>query len=64
MNDKRKTNNSIIWQSKADWRNPDWKYTPAAATDISKTIARVKREIRELQEKLPDRVVELKRSVK
>jgi len=35
------------WKSKADWRDPSWKYVPAAATDISKTIARVKRELKE-----------------
>lgn len=64
MKEKEKTSNSISWQSKADWRNPNWKYTKAAATDISKTIARIKREMKELQEKAPDRVVHLKRAVK
>lgn len=39
------------WKSKADWKNPSWKYIPASATDISKTIARVKREMKELAEK-------------
>ena len=39
------------WKSKASLENPDWKYTPTAATDVSKTIARVRREMKELAEK-------------
>jgi hypothetical protein len=35
------------WKSKADWRDPSWKYVPAASTDISKTIARIRRELKE-----------------
>ncbi len=38
------------WKSKADWRNNNWKYTSAAATDVSKTIARVKKEMKDLAE--------------
>lgn len=38
------------WQSKATWKNRHWKYVNAASTDISKTIARVKREMKELAE--------------
>lgn len=38
------------WKSKADWKDRNWKYTKAASTDIAKTIARVKREIKELAE--------------
>ena len=34
-----------MWQSKADWKNPNWKYIPAAQTDVAKTIARVRREM-------------------
>ena len=39
------------WQSKANWKDRNWKYVGAAATDISRTIARVKREMKELAEK-------------
>jgi hypothetical protein len=52
------------WKSKADWKNPNWKYTPAAATDVAKTIARIKREMKELAEQKPRQVVQLKKSVK
>lgn len=38
------------WQSKADWKDRNWKYVAASKTDISKTIARVKRELKELAE--------------
>lgn len=38
------------WESKATWKNRNWKYVNAAGTDISKTIARVKREMKELAE--------------
>lgn len=38
------------WESKATWKNRSWKYVNAASTDISKTIARVKREMKELAE--------------
>jgi hypothetical protein len=54
------------WKSKADWRDPSWKYVPAAATDISKTIARVKRELKEqakeAQEHRTIKVVNLKKA--
>lgn len=42
------------WKSKANWKDRKWKYKNSASTDISKTIARVKREMAELaeQEKL------------
>jgi hypothetical protein len=52
------------WKSKASWKNPDWKYVPSAATDVSKTIARVRREMRELQEQAPRQVVQLKKVAK
>lgn len=39
------------WNSKADWKNRNWKYVNAASTDVTKTIARVKREMKELAEK-------------
>lgn len=39
------------WKSKADWKNRNWKYVNAAGTDITKTIARVKREMKEAAEK-------------
>lgn len=39
------------WESKATWKNRNWKYVNAASTDITKTIARVKREMKELAEK-------------
>jgi hypothetical protein len=52
------------WQSKASWKNPQWKYTNAAATDITKTIARVKREMKEAEEQKPKRVVQLKKVAK
>lgn len=39
------------WESKANWKDRSWKYTPASATDVSRTIARIKREMKELQQK-------------
>jgi flagellar motor switch/type III secretory pathway protein FliN len=45
------------WKSKADWRDPKWKYIPAAATDVSKTIARVRREMKELAGSQPQKVI-------
>lgn len=59
---KKDTTNSG-WKSKADYRNPDWKYKRSVETDISKTIARVRKEMEALQQQ-PQRVVELKRAVK
>lgn len=38
------------WESKATWKDRNWKYVAAAKTDISRTIARVKREMKELAE--------------
>jgi hypothetical protein len=52
------------WKSKADWKNPDWKYVPASQTDVAKTIARIKREMKELAEQKPRQVVQLKKSIK
>ena len=39
------------WKSKATWKDRKWKYVNAASTDISKTIARVKKEMSEAAEK-------------
>lgn len=54
------------WKSKANWKDPNWKYTPAAATDISKTIAKIKREMKEQakqeEEKKALRVVTIKKA--
>lgn len=36
------------WVSKANWQNRNWKYVNAASTDITKTIARVRKEMKEL----------------
>lgn len=44
------------WESKADWKNRSWKYVNAASTDVSKTIARIKREMKELAEKQREEV--------
>lgn len=33
------------WTTKASWRNLDWKYVNAAATDVSRTFDRVRREM-------------------
>lgn len=38
------------WKSKANWKDRKWKYKNSASTDISKTIARVKREMEALAE--------------
>lgn len=38
------------WESKADWKDRNWKYVTASKTDISKTIARIKREMKEIAE--------------
>jgi hypothetical protein len=54
------------WKPKANWKDPSWKYVPAASTDISKTIARIKRELkeqaREAQEQRTMKVVNLKKA--
>lgn len=34
------------WQSKASIDNRSWKYTPALFTNVSKTIARVQKEMK------------------
>ena len=52
------------WKSKADWKDPSWKYTPAAATDVAKTIARIKREMKEAAEREPVKVTQLKKVAK
>jgi hypothetical protein len=38
----------VEWKSKANWKDPKWKYKPSFATDVAKTIARVHREIKKL----------------
>jgi hypothetical protein len=54
------------WKSKANWKDPNWKYVPAASTDISKTIARVKRELKEQakeeQDKRSLKIINLKKA--
>lgn len=50
------------WKSKADWKNPNWKYTNAASTDVSKTIARVRREMAEIEKAKPKNLVQLKKA--
>jgi hypothetical protein len=50
------------WKSKANWMDRDWKYVPASKTDISKTIARVRREMKELAEQQKSvKVVDMKK---
>lgn len=51
------------WKSKANWKDSSWKYVGSAATDITKTIARVKREMRELEEsaKAQPKVIQIKK---
>ena len=53
-----------MWKSKANWKDPNWKYVNAASTDITKTIARVKREMKEAEEQKPKQVVQLKKVAK
>ena len=53
-----------MWKSKANWKDPSWKYTHSTQTDITKTIARVKREMKEAEEQKPKQVVQLKKVVK
>lgn len=36
------------WKSKADYRDPTWKYVKEDETDIRKTFRRVEREIQQL----------------
>jgi hypothetical protein len=43
------------WKSRANWKDPEWKYVSAAATDISKTYARVIAEMKELEKKGADK---------
>ena len=53
-----------MWESKANWKDPKWKYVPAAATDVAKTFARIRREMKELAEQQPKQVVQLKKVAK
>lgn len=53
-----------MWKSKADWKDPNWKYVNAASTDVSKTIERVKREMKALEEQQAKQVVQLKKVAK
>ena len=41
------------WESKANWKDPNWKYKHWYETDIRETIARVKREMKELEMQKP-----------
>lgn len=52
------------WKSKANWKDANWKYVNAASTDVSKTIARVKREMKELaeQENRKEKVVLMRKA--
>lgn len=50
---KQKVKEPDMWESKANWKDPKWKYVPAAATDVAKTIERVKREMKALEEQKP-----------
>jgi len=59
---KEKESDMKEWKSKANWKDPKWKYTTAAATDISKTIARVRREMKEIEESRPKNLVQLKKT--
>ena len=34
------------YESKASWRDPNWKYVPANKTDVSKTFDRIRREMK------------------
>ena len=52
------------WKSKADWKDPNWKYIPAAATDVSRTIARIKKEMKEAAERESVKVTQLKKVAK
>lgn len=52
------------WKSKADWKDPNWKYTPASQTDVSRTIARVRKEMKDIAEQQVRRVVNFKKSAK
>lgn len=33
------------WKSKADYRNPEWKYKNSVSTNVLRTIRRVQREM-------------------
>jgi hypothetical protein len=48
------------WKSKANWKDRNWEYTPASQTDVSKTIARVRKEMKKLAEQQPSQVIKLK----
>ena len=39
-----------IWVSKASIDNPKWKYRPSFDTDVKRTITRVKREMKAIEE--------------
>lgn len=49
------------WQSKANWKDPNWKYVRAEKTDIAKTFARIKREMEQLKNPQSQTVVAMKK---
>ena len=49
------------WESKANWKDRNWKYTHSSKTDISKTLARVRKEMNEIQEQKPLKIVKIKK---
>lgn len=52
------------WESKANWKDRNWKYTNAASTDVAKTIARVKKEMKELadQQGRKEKIVQIRKA--
>jgi hypothetical protein len=48
--------------SKADWRNPEWKYVKAADTNIAKTFARIRKEMEQQKQLKPQTVVAINKT--
>ena len=51
------------WESKANWKDPKWKYKHWYETDIRETIARVKREMKQLEAQKPKVIVRGKKMI-
>jgi hypothetical protein len=52
------------WRSRADWKDPNWKYKRSTETDVAKTIERIKREMKAIEQKKPILVQIKKTAVK
>jgi hypothetical protein len=50
------------WRSRADWKDPNWKYKKSTETDVARTIQRVKREMKAIEEQKKPILVQIKKT--